>query len=84
LNSDLCKYFRNSNFSEIVLYGPKAQVQCKLLIRARSVKIGSGWKNFCELHGLQEGDIILLEVDGEEPSSHVNVLLNIFDYYHGL
>ncbi|QCD82324.1 hypothetical protein DEO72_LG2g2659 [Vigna unguiculata] len=73
LNSDLCKYFRNSNFSEIVLYGPKAQVQCKLLIRARSVKIGSGWKNFCELHGLQEGDIILLEVDGEEPSSHVNI-----------
>jgi len=84
LNSDLCKYFRNSKFSEIVLYGPKAQVQCKLLIRVRSVKIGSGWKKFCELHGLQERDIILLEVDGEEPSSHVNVLLNIFDYYHGL
>ena len=82
-NSDLCKYFCNSNFSEIVLYGPKAQVQCKLLIRARSVKIGSGWKKFCELHGLEERDIILLEVDGEKASNDVNVMLNIFDCYHG-
>jgi len=83
LNSDLCKYFRNSNFSEIVLCGPKAEVQCKLLIRAKSVKIGSGWKKFCQLHGLEERDIILLEVESEKANKDVIVLLNIYESYHG-
>ena len=83
MNSDLCKYFRNSNFLDIVLCGPEVEVQCKLLIRAKSVKIGNGWKKFCELHGLEEKDIILLEVDGEKANKDVNVLLNIYEYSHG-
>ena len=62
MNSDLCKYFRNSNLSYIVLCGPKAEVQCKLLIRAKSVKIGNGWKKFCELHGLEERDLHFLRL----------------------
>jgi len=66
-----------------VLCGPKAEVQCKLLIKAKSVKIGSGWKKFCQLHGIEERDIILLEVDGEKANKDVNVLLNIYDSYHG-
>jgi len=67
-----------------VPYGPKAQVECKLLIRPRSVKIGSGWKRFREVHGLEEKDLILFEVDDEQVSNDVNVLLNINDYYHPL
>jgi len=84
LNSDLRQYFANSQFSHIVLYGPKARVECKLLIRPRSVKIGSGWKRFREVHGLEEKDLILFEVDGQQASNDVNVLLNINDYYHPL
>ena len=84
LNSDLRKYFANSQLSDIVLYGPKARVECKFLIRARSVKIGNGWKRFREVHGLEAKDLILFEVDGEQASKDVNVLLNINDYYHRL
>ena len=84
LNSDLRKYFANSQLSDIVLYGPKARVECKLFIRARSVKIGSEWKRFHEVHGLDGKDLILFEVDGEQASKDVNVLLNINDYYHRL
>ena len=84
LNSDLRQYFANTQFSHIVLYGPKARVECKLLIRPRSVKIGSGWKRFREVHGLEERDLILFEVDGQQASNDVNVLLNINDYYHPL
>ena len=82
LNSDLCNYFRNSKLSDIVLYGPKAQVQCKLLIKAKSVKIDSGWKRFCEVHGLEEKYLIFLEVNGEKANKDVNVLVNINEYYH--
>jgi len=67
-----------------VLYGPKERVECKLLIRPRSVKIGSGWKHFHEVHGLKEKDLILFEVDDQQASNDVNVLLNINDYYHPL
>jgi len=84
LNSDLRQYFANTQFSHIVLYGPKARVECKLLIRPRSVKIGSGWKRFREVHGLEEKDLILFEVDAQQASNDVNVLLNINDYYHPL
>ena len=84
LNSNLRQYFANSQLSHIVLYGPKARVECKWLIRARSVKIGSGWKHFREVHGLEEKDLILFEVAGEQASKDVNVLLNINDYYHRL
>ena len=65
-----------------MLYGPKAQVQCKLLIRAKSVKIGSGWKKFCHVHGLEERDIVIFEVDGENRNQDVNVLFNIDEYDH--
>jgi len=67
-----------------VLYGPKARVECKLLIRPRPVKIGSGWKRFREVHGLERKDLIIFEVDGQQASNAVNVLLNINDYYHPL
>jgi len=82
LNLDLRQYFANSQLSHIVLYDLKARVECKLLIRARSVKIGSGWKHFREVHGLEEKDLIFFEVDGEQASKDVNVLVNINDYYH--
>ncbi|QCD77262.1 hypothetical protein DEO72_LG1g884 [Vigna unguiculata] len=75
LNSDLRQYFANTQFSHIVLYGPKARVECKLLIRPRSVKIGSGWKRFREVHGLEEKDLILFEVDSQQASNDVNCLL---------
>jgi len=65
-----------------VLYGPKAQVQCKMLIRARFVKIGSGWKEFCDVHGLEVRDIVIVKVDGENRNQAVNVLFNIDEYYH--
>ena len=65
-----------------MLYGPKAQFQCKLLIRAKSVKIGSGWKNFCDVHGLEARDIVIFEVDGENRNHDVNVLFNIDEYDH--
>ena len=60
-----------------MLYGPKAQVPCKLLIRAKSVKIGSGWKRFCDIHVLKAKDLILFELDGENANKDVNILLNI-------
>jgi len=82
LNSDLSKYFRNSRLSDIVLYGPKAQVPCKLLIKAKFVKIGSGWKRFCDLHGLEARYIVIFEVDGEHTNKDVNVLFNINENYH--
>jgi len=31
---------------------PRGEVECKLIIRRWSVKIGAGWKNFCALHEL--------------------------------
>jgi len=65
-----------------VLYGPKAQVQCKLLIRAKSVKIDSGWKKFCDVHELEARDIVIFEVDIENRNQDVNVLFNINEYYH--
>jgi len=65
-----------------MLYGPEAQGQCKLLIRVKSVKIGSGWKRFCDVHGLEERDIVIFEVDGENRNQDVNVLFNIDEYYH--
>ena len=77
LNSDLFKYFHNSQLSYVVLYGPKAQVSYKLLIRAKSVKIGSGWKRFCDLHGLEAKNLSIFEVDGENTNKDVNVLFNV-------
>jgi len=53
-NSNLGKYFQNNELPTIVLHGPKGQIPCKLLIRAKFVKIGDGWKMFYDAHGLKE------------------------------
>jgi len=52
LKKEFASYFQNSGLSSVVLHGPRCQVECKLIIRCRSVKLGVGWKNFCALHEL--------------------------------
>ena len=52
------------------------------MIRAKFVKIGSGWKKFCDVHGLEVRDIVIFEVDVENRNPDVNVLFNINEYYH--
>ena len=85
MNSDLAKYFRDSGLSTVVLSGPKGSVPCKLLIRDKSVKIGSGWKRFCYVHGLNEKhkeDVLIFEIDGENKEMDVKVFYNMDQCYH--
>jgi len=79
LRKDCENYYRHSDLSSIVLHGPVGEVECKLLITATSVKIGSGWKKFCALHDLNADNLeeIFFEVEFERPSRHVKVLYNL-------
>jgi len=56
LKKEFATYFKNSGLRSIVLHRPRGEVECKLIIRRNSVKIGTGWKNFCNLHQLSADD----------------------------
>jgi len=42
LKKYFASYFENNGISTVVLHGPKDEVQFKLIVRPRSVKIGAG------------------------------------------
>ena len=62
-----------------MLHGPVGEVECKLLITATSVEIGSGWKKFCTLHDSNADNLeeIFFEVENERFSCDVKVLYNL-------
>ena len=75
LKKEFASYFQNSGLSSVVLHGPRGEVECKLIIRCRSVKLGAGWKNFCALHELsvEDHNELFFEVESEKPSIHIKV-----------
>ena len=50
-------------------------MECKLIIRRRSVKIGVDWQIFCTLHELSVKDHneLFFEVEIEKPNIHIKV-----------
>ncbi|QCE04119.1 hypothetical protein DEO72_LG8g2152 [Vigna unguiculata] len=66
LPSDFGNYLRQGRFKYILLHEPREIVKCKLLLRnhpKKSSKIGSGWKEFCTAHGLDQPIDLVFEVD---------------------
>ncbi|XP_027908851.1 uncharacterized protein LOC114168294 [Vigna unguiculata] len=80
LKKEFATYFQNSGLSSVVLHGPRGKVECKLIIRRRSVKIGSGWKDFCALHQLsvQDHPELFFEVESQRTSRDIKVLYPLF------
>jgi len=68
-----------------VLNGPKGKVPCKLLIRPKYVKIASGWKRLCYVHGLNEKrseDRVIFQIDAKSKNMDVKVFYNLDRCYH--
>ncbi|QCD87671.1 hypothetical protein DEO72_LG3g2210 [Vigna unguiculata] len=77
LPADFGDYLQQGKFKNIVLHGPQKTVKCKLLLRntpKKSNKIGSGWKQFFTIHGLDETLDLVFEVDEMKCNQHVKVL----------
>ena len=64
-----------------MLHGPIGEVECKLLITATSVKIGSGWKKLCTLHDLNVDNLeeIFLSLNICTSSSCILLVFFIFN-----
>ena len=75
LKKEFATYFKISGLRSIVLHGPWGEVECKLIIRRNSVKIGIGWKSFCNLHQLSADDHreVFFEVEGHTTTNHIKV-----------
>ena len=75
LKKEFATYLKNSGLRSIVLHGPRGQVECKLIIRRNCVKIGTGWKSFCNLHQLSADDHrqVFFEVEGHTTTNHIKV-----------
>lgn len=62
---DFDDFLWNSRFNNLQLRCPTVIVtECYLLIRKvpkRRIKIGKGWKIFCRVNGLVNGDEVLFE-----------------------
>ena len=82
MKKEFASYFENSGLSSVVLHEPRDEVECKLIIRPRSVKIGSGWKDFCALHQLSAEDHpeLFFEVKSEKTSRNIKILYPLFWY----
>ena len=80
MKKEFATYFEKSGLSYVVLHGPRGEVECKLIIRLRSVKIGSGWKDFCAFHQLSVEDHpeLFFEVESERTSRDIKVLYHFF------
>jgi len=82
LKKEFATYFEKSGLSSIVLHGPRGEDECKLIIRPRFVKIGSGWKDFCALHQLfvEDHPELFFEVESQRTSRDIKVLYPVFWY----
>ena len=82
MKKEFATYFEKSGLSSVVLHGPKGEVECKLIIRPRYVKIGSGWKDFRALHQLfvEDHPKLFFEVESERTSRDIKVLYPFFWY----
>jgi len=82
LKKEFATYFEKSGLSSVVLHRPRGEVECKLIIRPRFVKIGFGWKDFCALHQLSVEDHpeLFFEVESERTSKDIKVLYPFFWY----
>jgi len=72
------EYLRQSRFKTVTLHGLLKDVECKVLkgrFPYRTIKLGSGQKNFCRRHSFRSGQKIIFECDSMNPSSHIRVLL---------
>ena len=76
LKKEFASYFKNSGLRSVVLHRPRGEVECKLIIRRNSVKIGTGWKKSCNLQQLSAEDHceLFFEVEGDRTSIHIKVL----------
>jgi len=61
-------------FNIVILHGPTKEFTCDVLIdqwEMGCVELGSGWREFCALHVLREGDKLYFECDSEKPSNNI-------------
>jgi hypothetical protein len=59
LSKDFATYIRKSGYKTLLLYGPGGdEISCSILRRKKSTKIGEGWKQFVDMNGFEEGDVL--------------------------
>jgi len=78
------EYLRKGRFRKVTLHGLLKEFECKVLkgrFLVITIKLGSGWENFCRLHSFREGEKIIFECDSSNPSSHIRVLLLMTSHY---